>query len=123
MIYVAVFLHFFSDFYLQSREVAETKSNDWVSMGIHMGIIYIIFAVFAFFIDMPQWIVVLYVLCHGIQDKYLWTYFKKYAYKREDIEDYVKYNLHTKDDKFWNTLALDQCIHICLMIFLFGPYL
>lgn len=88
-----------------------------------MGIIYAVFGIFALFTDIPQWIVLIYVICHGIQDKLVWSFFKKNVYKRKDIDDYIKYNLHINDSSFWDTLALDQCIHICLMLALFTPYL
>ena len=117
-----ILLHFLSDFILQPNVIAENKSKDWRYMFLHMVIIYAVFGPFAYWVGASQWLVALYVCLHGLQDTYVWGAFKKYAHNRLNREDYIKYNLHVKDGWFWITIAIDQSIHICLLIFLFTSY-
>lgn len=119
MIYALVFLHFLSDFVLQRDYVAKNKSSNWVCLLEHMLIIYLTFGLFAWYIDVSQWIPIVYTIMHGFQDVYIWSWFKKSVSRRVGIEDYVKYNLHVNDGKFWNTIAADQTIHLCMLFFLF----
>lgn len=120
MIYQLIIAHFLSDFVLQRDYVAKNKSTKWLCMAEHLLLIFLVFGGLAWYHDIALWIPAVYTLLHGIQDAFVWTWFKKYVRKREDCAVYTKYNMYANDNKFWNTIAVDQTIHLSLLIWLFS---
>lgn len=117
--YLAVALigaHFLSDWVLQTRYIAENKSKSWLVLGHHLGIIAGGICVAFILCGVPATPVILgkfalYILAHGIQDRYIWRFYEKHYHdpKRPDY----------KPKAFYNTIAVDQFIHLSLLMLFF----
>ena len=118
--YALIILHFVSDWILQPRSVAKHKTTNVVWMLKHLAIIHCTFSIFALIMGIPQWICLVNTIAHGLIDKTVW---KLFALIRGPFDEvYLKYNKYAEDYWFYFTVAIDQIMHICLLIFLFGKY-
>lgn len=118
--YALIILHFLSDWILQPRAVAKRKTTNIMWLLKHLIVIHCTFALFSFVVGIPQWVCLINTVAHGLIDKTVW---KLFSLTRGPFnEEYLKYNKHAEDYWFYFTIAVDQTLHICLLIFLFGEY-
>ena len=113
-----IVLHFVSDWMLQPRAVAKRKTTSLKWMLKHLIVIWGTFALFALITNHSQWAVVVNTILHGIIDKGIWSSFAKIRGPFD--EEYLKYNKYAEDYWFYFTIAVDQIIHLIILIWLFG---
>ena len=106
-----VFQHFLFDWILQPRWVAVNKSKNNVALGLHGLIVtagYAIPAGFVYWQSFSFFVVatVSYGLLHIVQDRIVWAGFKP---KTENPY---------QEKRFWNTVAVDQFIHLTVAVLL-----
>jgi hypothetical protein len=106
-IYILLFVHYLSDFLLQSRYMAKFKSTKMIELLKHFTIIFVCFVAGT----QSFWLPFVYALAHCLQDRYIW---KLYGWSR-------KTNLvHYYDDYvFWNFVGADQLLHVLVLFFIF----
>jgi len=109
MLYLIVILHFLSDWILQPRSVAKTKSSSMKSMFIHLMIIHITFSILGYIVGIPHYWIALNTLSHFFIDGNIWALYKKLRIGKNYAEDYW----------FYFTIAVDQIIHLSILIFIF----
>lgn len=114
LIAALIICHFFSDWILQPRWMAENKSKSvglclWHGMITGMALAFTL----AFFTHQVYLLIFLsfsYALVHATQDMLVWRAYPRY--KTKDVEFY-------KDYWFYTTIAIDQTLHL-LVIFGFA---
>jgi len=125
-----VIYHFVFDWMLQEREVARAKHKCIDAMAKHLFILWVGLIVMVWFFvsgETPKergaaiLLAFGYVLAHGIQDWLIWNGFKKFKLKgREFVELQVIEQIQLQSDYwFWFTIALDQVLHLTLLLVLF----
>ena len=103
--------HFLFDWILQPRWVAVNKSKNNIALGFHGLIITLGFACVAAvtYWGHPHFFAIAtigYGMLHVIQDRIVWKTFKP------------KTDNPYQEKKFWNTVAIDQFIHLTVGILL-----
>lgn len=93
-------VHFFSDFVLQTRKQAESKSSDNTQLFYHVSIYSIPFLIFGFYFAIVTGIL------HFITD-----YFSSKASKKAYEENNIK--------KFWIVIGADQSLHFSALFLVF----
>jgi len=113
--------HYVGDFLLQRRKVAVNKHSDMTCLLEHTIIIFIVtlVAMLTSGRDVAAVIAaVLYAVLHGIQDKFIWSWFN----------EKMLYNKWTTEDPefsawFFRYLGLDQMLHMIILFTLSFPLL
>ncbi len=111
---VLIFCHFVGDWLLQDRYVAENKSKKISILLYHLLTVHLVLVagmVGMGFDATPSLLICLAInaAIHGVLD---WTIWKIYAKFWHDPETPIH-----KQKAFYNTIAVDQCIHLaCLMV-------
>ncbi len=108
--------HFIGDWLLQSRFIAQNKSKNLYVLGGHLCIVGAALCV-AFLLTGYQHTQIagikflIYILAHGVQDWFIWRFYAKYFHnpQKPDIEN----------SAFFKTIAIDQFIHLSLLMYLF----
>lgn len=119
MLYLIIILHFLSDWILQPRSIARTKSSSTKSMLVHLSIIHIVFSVFGFIVGVPVYWIMVNTLSHFIIDKNIWTLYKKIRIDKNYSQEYLDKNKYAEDYWYYFTIAVDQIIHLSILIFIF----
>ena len=115
LVITGIIFHFLFDWVLQSRDVARRKTEDLDALVYHGMIIYI--GTFLFFVLVAAHVGLIvaiaafvYSVIHAIQDKYIWTMYKK------------RYDFYAidpmQDSIFFDTMAVDQVLHLILLFVL-----
>ena len=120
MIYLIIILHLLSDWLLQPRKVATRKSSSDKWLGIHILIIFVVFAAYCLIAGLPIYLALINAVLHGIIDRTIWRGYKKIRhgeYTQKDIDN--KYIKVYTDDWFWKTIGVDQALHLCILMYLF----
>jgi len=115
--YSVIILHFLSDWILQPRAVAKQKASSWKWMAKHLAVIHVIFAILAFYTGVSQWLVLVNTLLHGIIDKFIWKSFEKV--RGPYTKEYLDHNRYAEDYWFYFTIAIDQMIHLIILMWIF----
>lgn len=115
-IIVLLLTHFISDFLLQRRDVAISKSSKLLPLLEHFIIIYASLTILGLFYNISNIVnlSIIYSLIHIIQDKFIWS-----LYKYKKPKDFK----YWEDSSFYNTIALDQFLHISFLIYIFKEYI
>lgn len=103
--------HFIFDWILQPRWVAVNKSKNNKALAAHGLLVTFGFGLVAatvYSVAVATGIALLYGLLHIIQDRIIWSTFKP------------KTNNPYEEKMFWNTVAVDQTIHLVLALVLIG---
>lgn len=111
--YILVLLHLLSDWILQPRIIAINKSTNDRILGIHVLIIFLVFATYCLTFGLPIYLALINAVLHGIIDRSIWRGYKKIRYSKDT---------HVKvysDDWFWKTIGIDQTLHYIILIYLF----
>jgi hypothetical protein len=102
--------HFAGDWYFQSREMALKKSKEIGMLLQHLAIVSA--ALFLpCLIAGKFWVLAVNALLHGLIDWNIWGFYKK------------KYGInfdHLNNKGFYDTIALDQCLHLVILFVLFS---
>ena len=108
LIYLAIILtHFISDWFFQSRKVAENKSKDGAYMLLHMSIIFICtipLGVWLLGVSAGIYAAEIYALIHGAQDWFVWRLYAR-----------LRPNQIVPDSLFYKFVAGDQLLHLILL--------
>lgn len=136
-----LFLHFFADFVLQSREMGQKKSEYPKWLFIHITIQFLIFFIgmnLLLLLDSPPenlafndfWyplkFAFLNALVHGAIDWNIWKLYKWSVWKRRDpelfgtIDDLKKHWKYWEDHLFYATIGFDQFLHTITIVILYG---
>lgn len=113
---ILVVYHFVCDWLLQSRYIAKNKSTKLSALGLHLLILYLglqlAVGLMGYNYNVYTFgLITFYIALHGVQDWFIWRGYAKFFHK-EDVP--------TIDNKmFWNTIAVDQIIHLVLLMLLF----
>ena len=110
--------HFIFDWILQPRAIAKRKSSNWEWMFYHLIVIHAGFTLLAFLCGVSQWLVVLNTVVHGLQDKFIWSAFAKF--RGPYTKEYLKYNKYAEDYWYFTTIAVDQFLHLALLMWIFS---
>ena len=116
--YILVLLHFLSDWLLQPRKIATRKSSNDLWLGLHVLIIFGVFATYCLIAGLSVWLAVINAMLHGIIDRTIWRGYEKVRfgkYTKEDLKQFKPY----KDDWFWKIIGFDQALHYAILIYLF----
>lgn len=123
-----MFLHFVADFILQSREMGQKKSTEWEWMKKHIFWIKLVFFV-GLFPVVGFYKAATFALANGlihlcidscIWKVYAWTVWereRKTGVKREDLKKRWKY---WEDKWFYDTIGLDQFLHVATIIIIWS---
>lgn len=103
-------IHFISDFLLQRRKVAESKSSSWLALFEHVIIIFFCFLPFGFLFSLTN------AAIHGAIDRFIWNIYK-FIRKNEG-----KGFEYWKDDLFYKTIGFDQMLHLLTLVILKGYF-
>lgn len=110
-------LHLISDFFLQSRKMAENKSSSLRYLSKHCFIIFCIFYAGMFWV--PGKCALWNAIIHFIIDGSIWNIYK-FSLKYRDID--VNNFQYWKDKWFYNTIGIDQFLHVTTLIIIFKDY-
>lgn len=133
-----IIAHFVSDWMMQPRASAENKTTNPIWMGVHVGIIFVVFLL-AFLLtnesvsmdivrvgssaskDVFHKFVMLCAInsgLHALIDCTIWSNFKAYASKKD--KTYLERNEYAKDYWFYFTIGCDQMSHLLIAFYLFN---
>jgi len=101
--------HFVSDFVLQTRKIATTKSSNPVSLLIHVGIIWAAFSPFGLRESTIN------ALAHAVIDWNVWRGYK-WIRRREDPVTFK----YWEDHLFYTTIGFDQMLHLLTIVLIWG---
>lgn len=118
-ILVLIILHFLSDWILQPRSVAKRKASSFKWMMKHIVVIHIIFAVYGYTGVVSQWIVLINTASHLAIDKGVWWTYRRLRIPLDD-EEYIRCNKYAEDYWYYFCIAVDQTLHLCILIWLFS---
>lgn len=116
IIIYALTLHFIADFVLQTREMAQKKSQEAIWLIRHLLVQLIIIGLGLCFVAPWQtaWkIAILNAIIHGLIDWNIWKMYKHFALKRATAD--FKYY---EDYWFYVTIGLDQLLHTSTLVML-----
>jgi hypothetical protein len=114
---VLMWIHFVSDWMLQPRAVAKRKTVSVKWMGMHVGIIYVCFAIYALIMGIAWWIPVLNAVLHAVIDKVVWKGFE--LHRGPFNVAYREKNAYAEDWWFYTYIGADQILHTTLLFVLF----
>lgn len=127
IILLIIFTHFCFDWLLQSRYEAENKSRYFHALLQHLltqavGLAWV--GVFLPGIVEQLIFIFVNVIIHGVQDKYIWTFYRKFIiarlnYNHKLKEEFEHYNLYARDYWFYSTIAVDQMLHLIVLFLTF----
>ena len=130
MIIYLFFLHFVSDFILQSREMGKKKSEDFFWLLNHILIILCVFSFGLLFTNLK--FVFINAIIHGIIDWNIWKLYKYFVMRRlyapgpSSPENDPAHPLMVKETwKYWEdswfyaTIGLDQLLHFTTIVILY----
>lgn len=104
-----VIMHFVTDWWFQSRDVAETKTTNVWAMLTHMEYVASGFFIIACTVSTDVWEIIMatvvYAGLHLSQDAMIWSW-----YKYGKTPDYQ----YWKDKRFYDIIALDQMLHLII---------
>lgn len=139
-----IITHFFCDWILQPRRMAENKSSNVLWLWAHLAINTLGFAalllVFQKFALVPLYIN---LVSHALIDWNIWRGYKWWVkkkiyqevwntvpgettlncvlrYQEDALKNWQDKNLYAKDYTFYATIALDQCLHLVIALWLFA---
>lgn len=124
--YLIVVCHFAGDWLLQSPKMAANKGSSLAVLAAHLCLLSLPFALL-----LPigmWWIVAVNAVTHGLIDWYIYKPYRLWATKRHGLSDpaaaerFRASNSHANDRFFWATIAVDQCLHLCVAFALFGGF-
>lgn len=132
MLTYILFLHFFADFILQSREMGQKKSTEINVLLHHLliitGIMFVgMFPFIGLGVENIVGFVLLNTLIHGVIDWNIWRFYKLSVMKwMQNNPDHpaVKHYEATKEFKYWEdhlfftTIGLDQFLHAATIVLL-----
>lgn len=106
--------HFVGDWYLQPREWAAHKDHDMMVLAKHVGVVTLCVAVIAAFgnLSRERYLggLTINAIVHAVIDASVWG-----RYRASVPADHQFW----RDPKWFNTIALDQFLHIALLLVLF----
>ena len=111
-----ILTHFLADWVMQPRWMAQRKSKEpflclyhGIITGLFLFLTYGLNSLYGLKINWEIAIIVsiVYLVCHSVQDWLIWRIYGK-CMKKEFYEDYW----------FYSTIAIDQSIHLSLMLWL-----
>jgi hypothetical protein len=117
---ILISTHFLADWVFQSRDIAENKSKKFSALYEHVSINFFTFWLVleltsrfgSYTFGDKEWILlIVYCVLHGVQDWFIWRGYAKFFHK-EGVDK-------TNNKAFWNTIAVDQFIHLTLLMVLF----
>jgi len=159
IILIGIFIfEYIGDFIFQSREVAVTKSNNILILLSHLMDIgnvlafyffsLLVLKIYSFSIVNIFLFILIYLCFHGIQDWFIWKYFKFIKMKqltnevndrileiglnrentfknmlKERINTYYNKKEYADDKLFYNIIGLDRILHIITLTILFYFFL
>ncbi len=108
--------HFVGDWLLQSRKMATTKSSHWAVLTRHVITVTaaLVFPVIIFAPD-RLWLLVPNALLHAFIDWNIWS-----GYKASIPEDQRATHRYWEAKAFYDTIAVDQFLHLFLIILFFA---
>jgi len=111
--------HFIGDWYCQSRQMALKKSSDFLTLLKHLVSvnIYLFCICVLFSISLSKICVAITInaIIHGLIDWNIWSNYKK-SISKEKLETFE----YWKDKRFYDTIALDQFLHLATIFILFS---
>lgn len=110
-----IIAHFIGDWYLQSRDTALKKSTIFMVLYSHVFTVSCVLLPVVWYFNGANkvWILIPNGIIHGLIDWNIWTYYKKKLLKRVNGDIAVfKAFAYWKDKTFYDTVALDQCLHL-----------
>ncbi len=114
-IYIII-IHFVGDWMLQRRKVAENKTTSILAMGEHVILVALSLLPLFLFSKTSLYSLGIYLAVHVIQDLIVWKTFIIYAKSQQKLmSDPYPY---WKSYWFYFTIALDQILHLTLLIIL-----
>ncbi len=108
--------HFVGDWFLQGRTIAENKSKSVPILCAHVCIIGVVMCAAFLLTGYPHTQatgikLLMYLILHGLQDRYIWRYYE------HTFHDPA--NPDRKGKPFYTTIAIDQMIHLSLLMYFF----
>ncbi len=113
-----VVAHFVGDWYFQPRSMALAKSSNFKVLFKHLFIVSALLTPTMMYFD-KVWVIIPNAIIHGLIDWNIWTYYKKKLLERlnGDKEAFNTFE-YWKDKSFYDTVALDQCLHLVTLFVL-----
>lgn len=127
-ILIILFLEWIGDFLLQSRGVAQKKSESLKHLFEHLFLLHlpIVFAGQMFGFNPYDWALFLWcnIIIHGIVDWNIWKGYKYLVQKRLKGDEQALYNFkmrkdYAQDEMFYATIGLDRFLHVGTIIVLY----
>lgn len=106
--------HFIGDWFCQTRYMARNKSKYISVLLMHVLIVVCVLNTFLLIVKDFNDIYIpllIYGLAHGIQDWFIWRIYARYYYNPQRGND--------DNPAFFNTIAIDQMLHLGLLVYLF----
>jgi hypothetical protein len=110
--------HFIGDWILQSREMALKKSKNFRVLANHLWIMAAPLVLVGIIFNLSRVAFAIYIFSHLLID---WFLPKLYlSIRGENAYDYYESGADYKEDYyFWSTIAIDQMLHIVILMALF----
>lgn len=111
--------HFVGDWIFQSRSVALTKSKLLKSLLIHVALVTVALlpaaAWYAYYhgVGVMVWALSINAVLHAVQDWYGWRWYGRQFATFTD-------SAHFNNPWLWRQIAIDQTIHLVVLVLLFG---
>jgi len=112
--FILIIMHFVFDWFLQPRAVAQRKASSWKWMGMHTGILYVGYTVYAWMTPNEHWMVIAYVALHTVQDKLIWAW-----YREGKDDSFFDGRYYATDPNYYRLIALDQMLHLLFAFWIF----
>lgn len=111
--------HFTVDWLLQPRTMARRKSSNLKFLAAHLAIVFAgMVAVTALFTDLPygelMLLNLLNIATHGLIDRFIWPLSEQISGR------FTGTGKDTKEYLFYATIAVDQSLHLVILMILFG---
>jgi len=116
-------LHFIGDFLLQSRKMANRKSERPEYLIAHIAIVFAVML-------LGGWVILPFqdsfalaavaVFIHGLIDFFVWAGYRWWI--KRTLPDFARYEFW-EDTKFYAALGLDQLLHYITIILVYGGML
>ena len=100
--------HFYGDWYLQDRETATLKSSDPLYLLVHIVQVGIALIPLVYFAD-GRWLwLPTYLAIHAVQDWFTWRL----------ARGWITRFAYWEDKRFYDTIAIDQLLHLIVLFLL-----